>query len=125
MCSYNSINGTLNSQNYRLLTQILRNEWGFEGLVMSDWGAVADNIAALKAGLDLKCPETVITQLTLVAAVHDGELEEAKLDTAALRVLRMVEKFHINAKKADKYDKAQQHVFAKQAAERQHGTVEK
>jgi len=118
MCSYNSINGTLNSQNYRLLTQILRNEWGFEGLVMSDWGAVADNIAALKAGLDLEMPGNGDYSVNrLVAAVHDGELEEAKLDTAALRVLRMVEKFHINAKKADKYDKAQQHVFAKQAAE--------
>ncbi len=49
MCSYNAINGTLNSQNKRLLTDILRDEWGFKGLVMSDWGAVADHTAAIQA----------------------------------------------------------------------------
>lgn len=56
MCSYNKINGTLNSQNERLLTTILRNQWGFQGMVMYDWGEVADHVAAIKAGLDLEMP---------------------------------------------------------------------
>ncbi|WP_436665901.1 glycoside hydrolase family 3 C-terminal domain-containing protein [Lactiplantibacillus plantarum] len=118
MCSYNAINGVLNSQNYRLLTQILRNEWGFEGLVMSDWGAVADNIAALRAGLDLEMPGNGDYSVQeIIKAVHTGELEEAQLNTSALRVLEMVEKFHINAKASDNYDKDDQHAFAKKAAE--------
>lgn len=118
MCSYNAINGVLNSQNYRLLTEILRNEWGFQGAVMSDWGAVADNIAALKAGLDLEMPGTgADSSDKIVAAIKDGSLEESLLDTSALRVLQLVEKYHINATKVAKYDKDDQHDFAKKAAE--------
>ena len=56
MCSYNKINGTYGSENYHTLTEILKGEWGFEGLVVSDWGAVHDRVAALKAGLDLEMP---------------------------------------------------------------------
>lgn len=118
MCSYNAINGVLNSQNYRLLTQILRNEWGFEGLVMSDWGAVADNIAALKAGLDLEMPGNGnYSSKRIVEAVSTGDLDEARLDTAALRVLKLVETYHVNATAVHDYDKEQQHEFAKRAAE--------
>lgn len=118
MCSYNAINGVLNSQSYKLLTQILRNEWGFEGLVMSDWGAVADNVAALKAGLDLEMPGNGNYSVDqIVSAVKTGKLEESQLNTAVLRVLRMVERFHINAKKNSTYNKQEQHLFAKQAAE--------
>ncbi|WP_137596652.1 glycoside hydrolase family 3 C-terminal domain-containing protein [Paucilactobacillus kaifaensis] len=118
MCSYNAINGVLNSQNYRLLTEILRNEWGFQGAVMSDWGAVADNIAALKAGLDLEMPGTgTDSSEKIIAAIKDGSLEETQLDTAVLRVLQLVEKYHINATKVAKYDKDDQHEFARKAAE--------
>ena len=96
MSSYNLLNGVLNSQNPRLLTEILRNEWGFEGLVVSDWGAVADNVAALKAGLDLEMPGSGENSVKrIVAAVKNGQLEEAQLDTAALRVLKLVEKYHV------------------------------
>jgi beta-glucosidase len=116
MCSYNAINGVLSSQNYRLLTQILRHEWGFTGLVMSDWGAVADNIAALKAGLDLEMPgngDYSVKQI--IAAVKSGELEESVLDTAVLRVLQLVEKYHIETTSGE-YDKEEQHAFARQMA---------
>lgn len=116
MCSYNAINGVLSSQNYRLLTQILRHEWGFTGLVMSDWGAVADNIAALKAGLDLEMPgngDYSVKQI--IAAVKSGELEESVLDTAVLRVLQLVEKYHIGTTSGE-YDKEEQHAFARQMA---------
>lgn len=56
MCSYNKINGEYASQNKRLLTDILRKEWGFDGYVVSDWGAVVDRVKALAAGLDLEMP---------------------------------------------------------------------
>lgn len=79
MCSYNEINGTLNSQNQRLLTKILRDEWGFKGLVMSDWGAVADHTAAVKAGLDLEMPGKGTESVDeIVAAVEDGSLPKKR-----------------------------------------------
>ena len=56
MCAYNKLNGTYGSENHRLLVDILKDEWGFEGLVVSDWGAVHDRVTALKAGLDLEMP---------------------------------------------------------------------
>lgn len=77
MCSYNKVNGTLNSQNQRLLTRILRDEWGFDGLVMSDWGAVADHVAALQAGLDLEMPGKGSASVDeIVGAIKDGRLDE-------------------------------------------------
>lgn len=119
MCSYNALNGVLNSQNYRLLTQILRNEWGFVGVVLSDWGAVADHVAAIKAGLDLEMPgngEESVQQI--VHAVQQGELEESLLDTAVLRVLQLVEKYGLTQDKQPlTYSKDAQHKFAQKAAE--------
>ncbi|KZD14692.1 Beta-glucosidase [Oenococcus oeni] len=94
MCSYNAINGTLNSQNQRLLTQILREEWGFKGLVMSDWGAVSDHVAALKAGLDLEMPGKGNESTSeIIEAVNKGQLDEKVLERAASRVIQMVEKW--------------------------------
>ena len=116
MCSYNKLNGVQVSQNQRLLTRILRDEWGFDGLVMSDWGAVVDHVAALKAGLDLEMPGKGQASVDeIVAAVKEGRLQESILDTAALRVLKMAERFKTAANSTD-YDRAAQHAFARQAA---------
>ncbi|ADB32371.1 glycoside hydrolase family 3 domain protein [Kribbella flavida DSM 17836] len=93
MCSYNKLNGVYASQNRWLLTDVLRDEWGFDGLVMSDWGAVHDRVAALAAGLDLEMPPKLgISDAQIVAAVENGSLDEAVLDEAVLRVLRLVER---------------------------------
>ena len=79
MCSYNRINGVPASENHWLLTEVLRDEWGFEGLVVSDWGAVSDRLRALVAGLDLEMPGPQADSADeLVAAVRSGELDDAR-----------------------------------------------
>jgi beta-glucosidase len=93
MCSYNRINGVFTSEDPWLLTQVLRDEWGFQGLVVSDWGAVNDRVKALRAGLDLEMPSSNgWTDAQLLEAVKDGTLDEAHLATAAGRVMALVEK---------------------------------
>src|SRR5215218_1860166 len=92
MCAYNKVNGVYASENRWLLTELLRDEWGFEGLVVSDWGAVHDRVAALAAGLDLEMPPDLgVSDAEIVAAIRSGELDEAVLDRTAARVLRLVD----------------------------------
>ncbi|MER5850494.1 glycoside hydrolase family 3 C-terminal domain-containing protein [Streptomyces sp. NPDC002012] len=91
MCAYNGVNGVLCSQNSWLLTDVLRGEWGFDGLVVSDWGAVSDRAAALEAGLDLEMPPSGVDH-TLVEAVRAGDLDEGYLDASARRVLELIER---------------------------------
>jgi beta-glucosidase len=93
MCAYNKVNGVYASENRWLLTELLRDEWWFEGLVVSDWGAVHDRVAALAAGLDLEMPPNLgVSDAEIVAAVRSGELDEAVLDRAVARVLRLVDR---------------------------------
>lgn len=91
MCAYNKVNGTFVSEHRGLLTEILRDEWAFEGLVVSDWGAVHDRVAALDAGLDLQMPAAgPRPDEAVVDAVRAGMLDETVLDTAVRRVLHLV-----------------------------------
>ena len=91
MCSYNQINGTFASENKWLLTDVLRGDWGFEGYVMSDWGAVNDRVPGLIAGLDLEMPGSGgFNDAEIVKAVKDGSLDEAVLDQAVERILRII-----------------------------------
>jgi len=91
MCSYNLINGTYASDNKRLLTNILRDEWGFEGLVVSDWGAVNNRVAGVSAGLDLEMPYSGgYNDGLILAAVQEGLLDEAAVDEACERVVSLV-----------------------------------
>lgn len=93
MCSYNKINGTYACQNKWLLTDVLRSEWGFDGLVMTDWGATHDRLAMLKAGLDLEMPgDTDICRKWIVDGIADGTLAMTDLDKAVENILRLVEK---------------------------------
>lgn len=91
MCSYNRINGVYSSQNRWLLTDVLRGEWGFDGLVMSDWGAVQDRVAALNAGLNLEMPPSH-TDDEISSAVQMGSISEEQLTTMAQGVLDLIEK---------------------------------
>ncbi|WP_017584905.1 glycoside hydrolase family 3 C-terminal domain-containing protein [Nocardiopsis ganjiahuensis] len=91
MSSYNRLNGTYTSQDPWLLTELLRDEWGFDGVVVSDWGAVVDRVAAVRAGLDLEMPPSGTDHL-VVAAVERGELDESVLDTVVERLKRVQER---------------------------------
>ena len=91
MCAYNKLNGTYASENHYLLVDILKNEWQFEGFVVSDWGAVHDRVAALQGGLDLEMPGPKDLRVqAVVKAVRGGELNEAVLDEAVRRILGIV-----------------------------------
>ncbi|MFC6261710.1 glycoside hydrolase family 3 C-terminal domain-containing protein [Levilactobacillus fujinensis] len=117
MTSYNKINGTLNSQNQRLLRQILRDEWGFHGAVMSDWGAVADHPAALRAGLDLEMPGKGQASVDeIIRAVETGELDEGTLNKSVRHLLHVVNNW-LPAPKPGKYDHAAHHQFARKLAD--------
>jgi len=117
MCAYNRVNGTYASQHRWLLTAVLRDEWGFRGLVVSDWGAVADRVAALAAGLDLEMPPNLgVSDAALVAAVRSGELDEAALDTSVRRVLELVARAQPALADPGEVDVEAHHDLARQAA---------
>ena len=91
MCAYNKVNGKYASENPELLNGVLRDDWGFEGLVMSDWGAVNDRVEGLKAGLDLEMPGDIAhNRQVILDAVKDGSLDVEVVDTAVRRVLNMI-----------------------------------
>lgn len=90
MSSYNRVNGNYPGEDRRLTTGVLRDEWGFEGLVMSDWGAVHDRLAGIRAGLDLEMPGAGEARVReIVAAVRSGALDPADVDRAATRVVTL------------------------------------
>lgn len=117
MCSYNRINGTYASENPWLLTDVLRDEWGFEGYVMSDWGAVNERVPALKAGLELEMPSSGgVNDQEIIKAVQDGTLDEAVLDRAVERILRISFQW-LDNKKEQPFTMEADHDFARHTAE--------
>ena len=91
MCSYNKINGVYSSDNYELLTSILRDEWGFEGLVVTDWGAMHDRTEGFKAGCDLMMPGgSAYGEKAVIRAVKEGRLPEAVVDKCAARMIALI-----------------------------------
>ena len=118
MCSYNRINGTYAAENKKLLTDVLRDEWGFDGFVVSDWGAVNDRVAGVKAGLDLEMPPSCgVNDKLIEKAVKDGKLDEAVLDLTVERILQIVYRFMENRDKEAVFDKEKQHEFSRKVAE--------
>lgn len=116
MCSYNKINGIYSSENRWLLTDVLRDEWGFEGLVVSDWGAVNRRDLAVAAGLDLEMPSSGGhgTQVIL-DAVAAGTLSEEDVDRAACRVLRLIAQARRRAPLTN-FDVEAHHALARETA---------
>lgn len=91
MCAYNKINGVYACENAYLMTDILKDEWGHEGLVVTDWGAMNERVAGLKAGVELEMPGTRNgNDARIVAAVEAGRLDEAVLDRAVERILTLI-----------------------------------
>ncbi|GMA19470.1 glycoside hydrolase family 3 C-terminal domain-containing protein [Arsenicicoccus piscis] len=118
MASYNKVNGEWVSQDPWLLTEVLRDEWGYEGMTVSDWGAVVDRVKGLAAGLDLEMPgHQDKTPAEVVAAVREGRLDEADLDRAVGRVLDLISRAMTEqAEPAAPVDHDTQHAIAKAAA---------
>ena len=117
MCSYNKLNGTHASQNRELLTGVLREDWGFDGLVMSDWGAVSDRVAGVPAGLDLEMPSSGgSNDRRVMKAVQEGRLSEEAVDVAAGRVLQMVDRYLTSRRPDTPWNKEAQHALARQIA---------
>ena len=114
MCAYNKINAVWCSENHFLLTEILRDEWGYPGFVVSDWGAVHDVVRAIAAGLDLIMPPQEGVTEKLRKALDDGRITMDDIDLAALRVLTFIAKGR--PEKDPAYDRAAQHEIAREIA---------
>jgi beta-glucosidase len=116
MCAYNKLNGTYCSENHRLLVDILKDEWGFEGFVVSDWGAVHDRVASLKGGLDLEMPGPKERRVkAVVEAVRSGAMGESVLDESVRRILGIVFKA-AETSKGGLFDTAAHHALARRMA---------
>ncbi|MGC6586448.1 beta-glucosidase family protein [Paenibacillus sp. Dod16] len=118
MCSYNKVNGEFASENETLLTDILKNEWGHEGFVISDWGAVNERAKALAAGMELEMPSSHGEgDAKIVEAVRNGQLPESKLDAAVERLLAVIFKA-VNQRKPDAaFDQAEHHRLTREVAQ--------
>ncbi|MBN2441626.1 MAG: glycoside hydrolase family 3 C-terminal domain-containing protein [Spirochaetales bacterium] len=117
MSSYNSLNNILVSENKRLLTDILREEWGYNGLVVSDWASIYDRVKALAAGCDLDMPgKAGLSDEYIVQAVKSGELEESVLDKTVSTYISLLNKAHTAQKNKTPYDPQSHHTIAHKAA---------
>ena len=117
MCSYNKVNGTYLSDNKKLLTDILRKEWSFEGIVVSDWGAVNDRIEGILAGMDLEMPGNGgMNDRLIIKAVKDGKISEADLDVVVERLLKYIDESAKAVNKDYKCDYDAHYQLARKAA---------
>lgn len=116
MASYNRLNGEYTTQSKYLLTDILRNKWGFKGLVMSDWGAVDEREKGAEAGLDLQMPSCHgKTDEIIVEAVKSGKLDEKYVDECVRNVLKLYDKYKTNHKGGE-WDPKKDHELSRKIA---------
>ncbi len=117
MSAYNRLNGTYCSENEKLLTGILKEEWGHEGIVVSDWGAVNEAVDSVAAGMELEMPSSSgISQSKIANAVESGKLSIEALDRAVIRLLTVIFKAVDNRKTGTNYDKEEHHQLAREIA---------
>ena len=117
MCSYNKINGVYAAENEEALTDILRDEWGFDGFVVSDWGATNDRVPDLVAGMDLEMPSSGgSNDKKIVDAVNNGELDESVLNEACERILTIIYRYKENRNSDVKFDLEKDHEEARKVA---------
>jgi len=117
MCAYNRLNGVYCSENPLLLETLLRQQWGFRGAVISDWGAVADRVAGLAAGLNLEMPASGgINDLRLVAAVRSGRLPAARLDESVVELLTVILRAQAAHRPGQTYDDQAHDAIAREAS---------
>lgn len=117
MACYNRVQGIYGTQSPYLLTEILKNEWGFEGIVISDWFAVVDRVEALKAGLHIEMPRvSAVNDSLIVEAVKNGNLDEAILDNLVKEILAIVLKAESLKKENAEFDTEKHHNFAREVA---------
>ena len=117
MCAYNKVNGTYCAENPKLMTEILKDEWGHQGLVITDWGAMNERVAAIKAGVELEMPGVDNgNDDLLISAVQNGQLEESILDQAVGRILTLINKAAKTLEEDFTYDRQAHHLLARRAA---------
>jgi beta-glucosidase len=117
MCAYNRVNGIYASEHQELLTDILRDEWGYQGVMISDWGAVHHRVNALRAGLDLEMPGPQEHRAKqIVEAVQNGSLDESVLDRSVERILSLVAKAQTTPKGHTVVDVEKHHALARRVA---------
>ena len=117
MCSYNRVNGEYVSQSRRLLTDILREEWGFDGFLVTDWSACDERVKGLVAGQDLEMPDSGgVNDRMIVEAVQKGEIEEAVLDQAVARILTIIFRYVDHRDESAQFDREKHHEAAREAA---------
>ncbi len=115
MCAYNKINGTYASDNKEYMTDIPRGEWGYEGLIVTDWGAMNDRVKAIKAGLDLEMPANGgINDENIVNAVKNGELLETDVNKCAIRIVSLILSTQDN--KVEEFDTEKHNELARKIA---------
>lgn len=115
MCSYNRLNGEYVSQDRRVLTDILREEWGFDGMVVSDWSAVNDRVKGLLAGLDLEMPTSYgVNDQQIVEAVRSGSLKEEVLDAAVERILTLINRHQEQRRPQTVFSMEEHHALARE-----------
>jgi beta-glucosidase len=117
MCSYNRINGTYAAENREMLTGVLRDQWGYEGVVVTDWGAVKDRVKGLVAGLDLEMPGGGgLSNKKIAEAVKKGSVDTAVLDKTAERILAVILNYTENRQEKTVFDLEQGHKTAVETA---------
>ncbi len=117
MCAYNKVNNTYLSDNRRLLTDILKEEWGHTGLVVTDWGACNDRVEGIKAGLELEMPTSFgKNDKRIIKAVKEGVLSEENLNKAVKRIIELILKSEKNLNPGYKYSISEHHNMARKIA---------